>query len=374
VTGGHRTTAQRLTTVALAAVVLGLVLAWLVVITLVRAHLGYLAIDANTYLAAGERLNAGHPLYTLSPGDRSVLLGTTWQTPLVSPPLIAVLWRPLAALPNPIGEGIWGLICIAALLIALIQLGRRQPTLVLLAMLPLGSAIVEQITVANVNSVLLLGLIYVWRSTAVGQEARAGMTAALMAVVKATPAVVIWWMLVTGKRRAFSTALLGVALLLVIGLIGAGIQANLDYVAMLRSPTAIGVYDQSLGGIVLGWGAPIETARFAPYGAAAVGLAVIWLLRHDLAASFAVAIVTLVYGSPALTDTWYVLLLAAIAPLAYPVGSGTGQDPVEDVVWLLGRKVVSGTLRGRLTSHDGIERGGRRADQAPSEGEPSGSS
>ena len=53
---------------------------------------GYLGGDARTYLAAGERLNAGHPLYALSPGDRPVAISPPWWTvPLVSPPFIAVL-------------------------------------------------------------------------------------------------------------------------------------------------------------------------------------------------------------------------------------------------------------------------------------------
>src|SRR2546422_8089527 len=48
--------------------------------------------DSYTYLAAGERLNASHPLYALSPGDRQVaILPPFWTAPLVSPPFIAVL-------------------------------------------------------------------------------------------------------------------------------------------------------------------------------------------------------------------------------------------------------------------------------------------
>ena len=53
--------------------------------------------DPWNYLAAGERLNAGHPLYALSSGDRPVELHPPfWSVPLLSPPFIAVLWRPLA--------------------------------------------------------------------------------------------------------------------------------------------------------------------------------------------------------------------------------------------------------------------------------------
>src|SRR4030088_3430196 len=68
--------------------------------------------DAITYLAAGERLNAGHQLYALAPGDRWVWINPPfWTVPPLSPPPIAVLWRPLAALPNEWGVGIWWLAC-----------------------------------------------------------------------------------------------------------------------------------------------------------------------------------------------------------------------------------------------------------------------
>ena len=52
-----------------------------------------------TYLAAGERLNAGHNLYAFGAGDRPIILDPQyWTVPLLSPPPIAVLWRSLALL------------------------------------------------------------------------------------------------------------------------------------------------------------------------------------------------------------------------------------------------------------------------------------
>ena len=45
--------------------------------------------DANTYLAAGERLNAGHELYRREPGDREVLFEDQFPAAILSPPPIA---------------------------------------------------------------------------------------------------------------------------------------------------------------------------------------------------------------------------------------------------------------------------------------------
>ena len=67
-----------------------------------------IAADAYTYLAAGERLNAGNHLYELRPGDRWIWINPPfWTVPLLSPPLIGVLWRPLAALPSDSGLLLW---------------------------------------------------------------------------------------------------------------------------------------------------------------------------------------------------------------------------------------------------------------------------
>ena len=70
--------------------------------------------DGWNYLAAGERLNAGHALYALVPGDRPVVIVPPyWTVPLRAPPPIAVAWRSLALL----GEAsllIWALGAIPA--------------------------------------------------------------------------------------------------------------------------------------------------------------------------------------------------------------------------------------------------------------------
>ena len=57
-------------------------------------NLLYAFTDADTYRAAGERLNAGHELYRLQEGDRPVLIiPDLFTQPLVSPPPMAGLRR-----------------------------------------------------------------------------------------------------------------------------------------------------------------------------------------------------------------------------------------------------------------------------------------
>ncbi len=95
--------------------------------------------DAITYLAAGERLNAGHDLYALVAGDRRIWVNPPyWTVPLLSPPPIAVVWRPLAALPNEWGIGIWWIANVATIAAVVAGLLRRLPLLAGLGLIVLG--------------------------------------------------------------------------------------------------------------------------------------------------------------------------------------------------------------------------------------------
>ena len=72
--------------------------------------------DTWNYLGAGERLNAGHSIYALVAGDRPILIELPSTVPLVSPPLVAVLWRPLALLPDWLAMWGWWAASAAAML------------------------------------------------------------------------------------------------------------------------------------------------------------------------------------------------------------------------------------------------------------------
>jgi hypothetical protein len=120
-------------------VAFGLVLGLYVAVQATYFGRGFVPGDAFTYLAAGERLNAGHMLYALSPGDRPVDLNPPyWTVPLLSPPPIAVLFRAFAALPPDTGAYAWWALQLVALAVSLVMLGRRKPMLTAVAML-LGS-------------------------------------------------------------------------------------------------------------------------------------------------------------------------------------------------------------------------------------------
>jgi hypothetical protein len=105
--------------------------------------------DANTYLAAAERLNAGHALYSLVPGDRVVALEPQLSgSPLFSPPPIAVLWRPIAFVPA--GFVLWNLAAAVAVLGAAFYVGFRCGPAGLILSFVLIKPMAEEIALGNV--------------------------------------------------------------------------------------------------------------------------------------------------------------------------------------------------------------------------------
>lgn len=75
------------------------------------AGLDHLALDplgdAGAYRAAALRLNAGDPLY---PADQDLAGNRAY----LYPPLLAVAWRPLALLPEPVALALWEGLLLAA--------------------------------------------------------------------------------------------------------------------------------------------------------------------------------------------------------------------------------------------------------------------
>jgi hypothetical protein len=153
--------------------------------------------DPWNYLAAGERLNAGHPLYALSPGDRPVILRPPWwSVPLLAPPPIAVLWRPLALLGDA-SMYVWGFAGLMAVVASCVFLARRGAVyLVAIFAQPLALTALS----GNFSGFLLAMLIGAWvfrdRPWVVG-----GLIAAA-AAVKLTPIALVLWLVATGRWRA----------------------------------------------------------------------------------------------------------------------------------------------------------------------------
>jgi len=302
--------------------VLGLILA----VQVLYFQRGFVPGDAFVYLAAGERLNDGHLLYALSPGDRPVDIHPPyWWIPFVSPPLLAVLWRPLALL----GEAApycWWVLGVAALLTSVAMLLRRRPLLTALALLVLSVPVVYEVGVGNVNAFLLFGFLTAWRAFAGGRPSVSGSLVAVAAALKVTPIMAAWWAIAVGGRRAAVGVLITVAVAAAVSLGGAGLANHLAYIEALTSG-AVGFSPLSLGGMLRFAGLPEPAARVLVWVAAFAAVLLIWKLRRRPDRSFQAAVVAMIAASPAVSINWFVLLLALLAPVAWPVPRRPGVTP-----------------------------------------------
>ena len=153
--------------------------------------------DVHAYYDAGSRLNAGLPLYPIGADPDAADFYRY-------PPLLAMLFRPLAMLPFAAAATVWELILVAAFLAVVWALGvRRRETW--LAVGVLGSPIAWTLSIGQAQGLvtLLTTLAAPW-------------SIALAAQFKLFPAlVVLWWV---GSRQwrkvvAFSAWTVGLVLI-----------------------------------------------------------------------------------------------------------------------------------------------------------------
>jgi hypothetical protein len=266
--------------------------------------------DANTYLAAGERLNAGHLLYRLQEGDRYVQMTPgAGQNALFSPPPIAVIWRPLAALP--FGFAAWVVACWAALLGAAAMIAWRSP-LGAIAVFLLVPAIGEQLAACNVAALFPFLLVVAWRDRRLS-----GLLIGLMAAIKLSPGTLAGWLL--GRRDWRQLAVFAGVLVatLAVCVVGAGLASFTTY---LHDVPTLPPSPMSLAGLTgMGW------TSYAVLVAGTLTAALV-SSKHD-GLGFAIAVAASVLGTPALYGSGLVTLLGALAPIAWPrLASGSPGD------------------------------------------------
>ncbi len=284
---------------------------------------GFVPGDALTYLAAGERLNAGHLLYALSPGDRQLdVKPPYWTVPLLSPPPIAVLFRPIAVLGD-LGAYVWWALCIATIAGTCLALMHRRPVATGLAMLALAIPIVYEIGVGNLNALVLGGLVGAWYLLVRHRHGWAGAILAALTALKLAPWIFAWWLITQRRWSALLAFTLAGLVLLAVSIGGAGMDAHLEYVSIIRYTAIVGTSDLSLAGLARTAGLPETASVMLPFVALMVGALCMWLLRERTSVSWGVAVVTMLAASPVVNVNWFTLLLAGLAPLAWPLETAT---------------------------------------------------
>lgn len=269
--------------------------------------------DAYVYLAAGERLNAGHQLYAILPGDRIIGVNPPfWTVPTLSPPLLAVLWRPLAAFGIAGMFAGWALAG-AAYLIVVALATAKQPLVGLIATIALVFPIGWQLGLGNVNGFLTLGIAFAW---AVRERAPLiGGVLALLVAVKVTPLALLIWLLATRRFRAIVWFSLTSLALAAVGIAGAGLDAYVTYFHVMLQTTASGTSNFSLAGVLRIVGVPADLARLAPWAALGVGAVAVAMLRRRPAFAFFTAVSLIIIASPVVQVYWFAILIGPLATM-----------------------------------------------------------
>ena len=178
----------------------------------------------------------------------------------------------------------------------------------------------------NLNGYLVGLCVLAWWASSRGRPWLAGASAGLAAMLKLGPFALAWWLVVRRDWPAVKAFAATVAVLGIVGLVGAGLDANL---AFARLTLDAGVSPSSLS---VAWilhtrlGLDPHLANLGTMAATIVGLAVVYATRRRSRISFLVTILVVIYCSPVVLVGNFALLLAAVAPWVVPdrIGAVTG--------------------------------------------------
>jgi hypothetical protein len=113
-------------------------------------------VDVHAYYDAGARLNAGQPLYVQAAGTDDAAFYRY-------PPLLAVVFRPLALLPFGAAAAIWEAVLVGLFALTIVRLGRgRRATWLVLGMLALPTVWALVIGQAQVAVTFLMAVGSPW--------------------------------------------------------------------------------------------------------------------------------------------------------------------------------------------------------------------
>jgi hypothetical protein len=288
----------------------GLALTWYFFSTLFLPN-NLIGNDGVTYLAAAERLNAGHQLYAIVPGDRYVFGYGSPCCPyaLMSPPPIAVLWRPLMVLGPVLALLVWDWINALAVIatVGLMLVRRPLPTGLLIVGLSLPLAM--ETLLGNVNGLLVAGIAATWLLGRSGRYGAAGALIGLMAAIKLWPALLLVWFISQRRFDAVKGFVVGAAVVGVISVVGAGLGAHIEYLTTV-APAGAGLTSladivQAATGVRIPWIA---------YAVLVFGTIETIALRSQPRLAWGAIVLTLVFGSPVFHVGTLILLFGAIVP------------------------------------------------------------
>lgn len=304
--------------------------------------------DTHNYILAGLRLNAGHLIYSYSPGDeRALVISSGADYPLFSPPLIAVIFRLIVLLPAN-GQYIWWAGMDALELLAIFALVRRTPFVTGLALIPLSLSIGLVMEVGNVDCLVLAGLLLAWCQLVRGHDDRAALVIALLASLKLTPVIFVWWLFVTGRRRAAGIAIGCGIVLAFVAMLGSEPLIFLKFYEVTMANLTAPASDLGPPGLARAIGLPAIVVGWLPRAILLGGAAFMWATRRRPGVSWAIGALLMWLASPVVALHTLALALAAIAPLAWPMAPGRIRERPRDESEGFNNSDYQPQLQGRL--------------------------
>lgn len=301
-----------------------------VVIAYVVAHVARLAFiegsflldpvqpgtDIANYYAGGQRLRDGHPLYELSPGDWPVPLAPPYVTvPLLSPPLMAVIWRPLATLLSADASiHLWFVVVLTVFLATVLWQVWTGSGVRVLGIAVLAPAIALTALSGDINGLLAPLLIAAWYWSRRRRQAAGGAAIAVAAALKLTPAFLAWWLVVERSGRGVFGFAIGLIACALVSLLGSTLADHVAYLDVVAHTGTIGYTPWSVPGYVAAFGLGDPWPQASLVVVALSGTVGVWALRARPALAWAVAVGTMVFATPVVHLITLSLLLPALAP------------------------------------------------------------
>jgi hypothetical protein len=286
----------------------------------------FVPVDAYGYLAAGERINAGHALYALSQGDRT-MLPSMQSYAFLYPPTIAVLWLPMAALGEWTILPWWGLAIALTVGVAL-ALVLYRPVSGSIAILILFPAFAFLALLGSVNALILAAGWAAWYKGLATRWNAAAFLLGFMTTVKPITLPLLVWAAVRGRPplRSLPGASAGVVLGLAIGLLAGGPDVYLQWLSVAAQNADVPHTSLS----------PSHLAPLLPFLVLTAGS--VLALMHPTRPAFVAAVVATAVGHPT-ANLGSLSLLALIALAVESSGSS------------LRRPNVIGAHDGRASEH-----------------------
>jgi len=198
--------------------------------------------DANAYYQAADRLNHGQPLYPAN-------ADATHNTIYLYPPLLAIVFRPLALLPYYAFALTWEIVVVGSFLLTIRQLGGGSRVYIAIGILgiPIGWAL--GVAQAHIPMTLLLAIGQPW-------------SIALATNIKLFPALIaLWWV----GRKEFQSVIAFAGWLLIFGIVQLVLEPT-GTLAFLRGAIGFGQLGDVRNISPYAWASPEAWAAFLLVG------------------------------------------------------------------------------------------------------------